>query len=277
VDNILLKLQKLIAHRDSAEKIGSLKEAEAFAELIQKLLLKHKLTISDVDAHKEEEAGVSSGLDVDPRRFGMKDKDDMIHWLFKLAATIAKVNDCQLMVTSRTVKTNKAEKKATGKDYKYESTNRFIFVGIQTDRMVAEEFYVYMAKLVWELAGKAGDSMKEDFRTEILRQLGKCAPGHLSAKLHDFRHSYCKGFVDAVSERLVEAYDLAKREAAVQERGLMVIDRRALMVKDYMKQISTVQTDTQFYKAGKQSVGYGMGLMQGKKVALTSKTVETRK
>ncbi len=266
------KLQKLIKHQQSAAAIGNQAEAEAFAGRVQALLTKHKLSMSDLEAKEEEKEGVTSGLAVDPRRFGMKDKDGMIPWLLNLAQAIAKVNECEVLVQQTMKQTTKKEQKA-GKFFTAKTTNQFIFVGIEADRLAAEEFYVYMAKLVWEMAGKSGDSVKEKFRQDIMWQLGKCAPGHLSAKLHDFRHSYCKGFVSEVSRRLVEAKEKEKAAAKNTETGLMIIDRRALMVRTYVTQISTRGPATEFYQKGKQNLGFEMGRVQGQKVALTSKTV----
>jgi len=275
-DNTIQKLKKMIAHQQSAAALGNTAEAEAFAQRIQQWLTKHKLSMSDLQAKEEEKEGVSSGLAVDPRRFGMKDKDDMIPWLLTLAHNIAKVNDCEILVNTKVRNATKAEQKKTGKFYASQTTNQFVFVGIETDRLVAEELYVYMAKLAWEMAGKEGDRLKESFRAEIMLKLGKCAGGHLSAKLHDFRHSFCKGFAKAVTERLVAARE--KEKAAAQaasntETGLMVIDRRALMVRTYMEKNSTKSANASFYGAGKTNIGFALGFDRGSKVVLTSKTV----
>jgi hypothetical protein len=270
---IIRKLQLLISHQQSAAAIGNQAEAEAFAGRIQQMLSKHKLSMTDLEAKEEEKEGVTSGLAVDPRRFGMKDKDGMIPWLLDLARSIAKVNDCEILVQQVQKATKSRKAMLAGKFFKTQTTNQFIFVGIEVDRVAAEEFYVYMAKLVWEYAGKAGDDVKERLRREIMYEIGKCAPGHLSAKLHDFRHSYCKGFVSAVTKRMIDAREAEKAQAANTETGLMVIDRRAVMVRTYVTKISTKGPATEMYNKGRQSMGFEMGRQQGQKVALTSKTV----
>ena len=255
---IIFKLQKLLNHKQSAEAIGNVHEATAFAEKIQKLLTEHKLSITDIAAKEEEKAGVTEGSAVDPRRFGMKDKDKIIPWLLRLAQGIAKANDCAILVSSHAL---------SGK-----VSNKFIFVGIDADRIAAEEFFTYMAKLIWEMAGKEGDRQKEDFRQEILYDLGRCAPGHLSAKLHNFRHSYCMGFANAVVERMTEERQRQMAAQAPQSTALVLVDRRGLAVRTHMQKY-TATSKTKQYGAGGVDIGYALGTRDGKKVALTSRTI----
>lgn len=42
------------AHAESAEKIGNEEEAQAFAAMLQKLLLKHKLSMTEVEVAAED-------------------------------------------------------------------------------------------------------------------------------------------------------------------------------------------------------------------------------
>jgi len=55
MDTILVKIQKLIAHQKSAEEMGSIHEAEAFALKIQKLANKHNISLNDIPMDKLKE------------------------------------------------------------------------------------------------------------------------------------------------------------------------------------------------------------------------------
>lgn len=68
-DKILGKLKKLMLHKESAEKLGSIAEAEAFALKIQKLLNEYNLSLSDINLEdrkdqvkKEKADGKSPGF-----------------------------------------------------------------------------------------------------------------------------------------------------------------------------------------------------------------------
>jgi hypothetical protein len=52
-EKILDKLGKIKAHMESAKEIGNEQEAEAFAGMLQQLLLKHKLEMTDIDYNRE--------------------------------------------------------------------------------------------------------------------------------------------------------------------------------------------------------------------------------
>src|SRR4051812_11592634 len=55
-EKIVEKLAKIKAHADSAKAIGNEQEAQAFAGMLQQMLLKHKLEMSDLDYRKEMES-----------------------------------------------------------------------------------------------------------------------------------------------------------------------------------------------------------------------------
>lgn len=55
MENIIEKIKKLIRHQESAEKIGSLNEANAFASKIQKMLNEHNLSMKDITIEELEE------------------------------------------------------------------------------------------------------------------------------------------------------------------------------------------------------------------------------
>ena len=87
-DKILEKIQKLMAHAESAGSIGSAAEAEAFASKIKAMLDEHDLSMTDVEIH----AARSSNIEVEPLTFiNPLYKPE---WLTVLVGTIAAVNGC---------------------------------------------------------------------------------------------------------------------------------------------------------------------------------------
>lgn len=55
MENILAKIKKLFSHQKSAEKLGSIHEAEAFAAKIQKLLIQYNLSLKDISFEERKE------------------------------------------------------------------------------------------------------------------------------------------------------------------------------------------------------------------------------
>lgn len=87
IEKIKDKLQKLVALRDSANKIGSLAEAETLAQKIQELCLKYNLEVSQLKLDKVEDfVSNLKEYEVDKREGD---------WMEYLWAIIAKHNFCQ--------------------------------------------------------------------------------------------------------------------------------------------------------------------------------------
>ena len=53
-DKMIDRIQKLLAHADSAKKLGNEEEAQAFAAKVNELLLKHKLSMSSVEVAAQD-------------------------------------------------------------------------------------------------------------------------------------------------------------------------------------------------------------------------------
>jgi len=120
-DRVINQLRKLIAHQRSAEKIGSLAEAAAFATTIQRLLEKHHLELSDVDVAATDEVGEerweAAPFGLPRRRTG---------WLERIALAVAHTHFCRLIVIP--------------------GLSSFYLVGRAADREVASFMVVYLSR-----------------------------------------------------------------------------------------------------------------------------------
>jgi hypothetical protein len=309
---IVEKLKKLIEHQNSAAAIGSQKEAEAFASKVQELLSKYKLSMSDVEARVEEEAGVGKSsvplVGKKGERNALLDKPGIYPWLWTLASTIANCNDCMALVspTYKYVPYNEAQKRLTRlqkelaqtkqlvnklgfgghaikeledeiallRDRSVEVTgyNTYVFVGVETDRLAVVELYKYFYVLCWEMAIQESDRHREEFRSQVERH----GEGNVSKITHEFRHSFCQGFANAVSSRLREQREAMLAKAAQASNtcsALMVVDRRALMVKDWMK-TNAGDGHVGAYKAGDiNTTAYAAGVAMGQQVNLNGRAI----
>ena len=53
-ENLIEKIQKLMAKAESAKNMGSTAEAEVFAAKVNEMLMKHNLSMMDVESYKTE-------------------------------------------------------------------------------------------------------------------------------------------------------------------------------------------------------------------------------
>ncbi len=130
--DILDVLAKLMAHEESARKIGSAAEAEAFAGKIQELLLKHNLTMGEVEATNEERAKVKKAVHVEEAEVtaedirGVGNTRGRYPHLVQLALVVADGHFCRLLLRS--------------------SRKALVFIGEDTNRQVAMAMYQWLAR-----------------------------------------------------------------------------------------------------------------------------------
>jgi hypothetical protein len=97
LDAIQKKIVALIKKRDSAEELGSLAEAEAFAAKIQDLSLKYGIEISSLDMDDQTRMNNPQGKDIDLTQYMRRHESD---WIMKLFSATARGNMCEI-ITNR--------------------------------------------------------------------------------------------------------------------------------------------------------------------------------
>lgn len=170
-DRLLDKLQKIKAHADSAKKIGSEAEAQAFADMLQKLLLDHDLQLSDLEFERMERTEPIEDQYVNWHDHGVKVKNNRVEWQERLAMMIAKHNFCRILVCP--------------------GTNNFWLVGRREHRAVAEYMIVTLTRALDAIATK-----------EYGRYFRECYARGVVHEARGFRESFITGFLYRLFERL---------------------------------------------------------------------------
>lgn len=189
---IIDRIRKLHAKAESAKAIGSFEEAATFAEAVEKMLMKYKLsasTLSEEDREREDPLG-AHWMEWDAHE-GLKTNKRRIPWIERLTAIVCDAHFCSLIVSTR--------------------SSNILIIGREQDRAVCEYMCVMLVRLGIELADKA-------YRAERYKQwkLGKMH------EAHGFREAFLFGYVTRLRERYA-----AMRAAEVREHGAGV----ALVVK----------------------------------------------
>ena len=197
LNRVIEKLRKIKAHSESAEKIGSIDEAETFAAMFQQLLLKHKLETTDIEFEEEEkdEPVDQHVVDWQELRFGKQSK--RVAWIERLARIISRAYFCRFLVTSRSA--------------------RITLVGRKTDTEVAEYMLVTLVRIAERLVRKEYSAFRKE---------------HPHGETKGFNRSFMIAFANRLSER----YDEERRSATTESTALVRINRAESAVKDYMKQ-----------------------------------------
>src|SRR3990167_5446754 len=122
MDNSILEtLHKLKAKADSLLEVGNQEEAELFAAKVQELLLRHKLTMSDVETAAQDRDDTIEKEIQPPATKGAK------WWALELAKVVSEAHFCMRF-------NNRSQPGAIS------------FVGRKSDREVAIYMFIYLVR-----------------------------------------------------------------------------------------------------------------------------------
>ena len=199
LNRVIEKLRKIKAHSESAEKIGSIDEAEAFAAMFQQLLLKHKLETTDIEFEEEEkdEPVDRHVVDWQELRFGKQSK--RVAWIERLAQIISRAYFCRFLIKS--------------------GSTRITLVGRKTDTEVAEYILVTLVRIAERLVRKEYSAFRKE---------------HPHGETKGFNRSFMIAFANRLSER----YDEERRSATTESTALVRVNRAEQAVKNYMEQFT---------------------------------------
>lgn len=201
-DKILDKLAKLKAAAEGEAAIGNAEAAEAFAGMINTLLLRHDLSMADVPTSiGAPEEPIVEHL-VDPSKHEIKFTRNRIAWQEALARVVADAHMCRFLVTS--------------------GTNYITLVGTREHVMVAEYAYVVLVR--------AADKMSWDARNEWW----KSVHGGRHVKSGNFRAAWLLGFIERIGERFAEVRRTEVKAAANASTALMCINKALSRANSYV-------------------------------------------
>ena len=100
-NKIMDRLIKLQAQRDGEAEIGNLEASEAFAGMINKMLIEHELNPSDIDYARAADRDPVIEIRCDLAKYGVDKKKSRIAWQEQLARIVSHANLCKFLVAPR--------------------------------------------------------------------------------------------------------------------------------------------------------------------------------
>jgi len=231
MENIVEKLQKLIAHEESAKAIGNIAEAAAVAGMIAKLMQKHGLDAADLELEEVTETPVAS-TSVNPGSRTGKARGSRSKWRETLARGVASAMFCKLMVT------------------KGKSTLHF--VGRQEQREAAVMLFNYLH----DLTNRLGKSEYKKYREANVYPMSA----------HDYRHSFTVGFADAVYARLFNDLQTLRGNT---EKGMVLVNKHEQAIQQYFSGMRIGRAQGLVRSVGGD--GYKTGYARGSEANLKAK------
>jgi hypothetical protein len=201
-EKIIDKIAKLKAHAESAAKIGNEAEAEAFAEMMQRLLLKHKIEMSDLEFANMERVEPVDKHRVDYDKYNMHVKGTRVEWIERLATIVARAHFCRILV--------------------HLGSSRISMVGRKSDFEVAEYMLITLQRAIEHMSDKAA----YHYRLE-------CQRNGAPRMANGFRAAYIDHFV----RRLADRYEAERQaQSGATSMALVRVNKSEGAVDDYMFQ-----------------------------------------
>lgn len=246
-EKVITKAAKLKAHMESAKKIGSLQEAEAFASMLQRMLAQHKLEMTDLEYVKMTDADPVSTHRIDyTKHKDVKLRKQRIQWIEDLASCVARAFLCRILV--------------------HDKSSRITLVGRKADCEMAEYMFVTMQRLVerishneWWKAHR--EKVKRGYTNEEARE-----------ELSGFRPAFIQSFVRRISERYDEERAKMRNENA-GSTALVRLDMKP--VDDFVAEKFTTTAKTLSTKIATHSEGWHRGRKVANDLNLTPNAMKT--
>lgn len=179
-EKVIARLVKMQASRDGEAKLGNSAAAEAFAEAINRMLLDHELSPSDLDYARATDNDPVIELSVNRGNYKIEEKQTRVAWQESLARIVAKAHLCTFLIRP--------------------GSNSITFVGTKSHATVAEYVYGTLVPVAVQL----GLREYRTFRYECVKR-----DGHKRAA-NGFKEAWLSAFLSRIEERFTEA-----RHAAV--------------------------------------------------------------
>src|SRR4051812_44988051 len=97
MDKLVDRIKKMHAKAESAKQLGNEAEAFAFASAVQKLLLKHNLEMTDVEAALAAKEDPVKAHYFYPETFGLPKRRSRVQWSELLARIVADAHMCGIL------------------------------------------------------------------------------------------------------------------------------------------------------------------------------------
>jgi hypothetical protein len=200
-DKVLRKLQKLQASREGEAALGNEAAAEAFAGMINKMLIEYELNPTDIDYARATDNDPIIELKVNQSAYRIEQSKVRQAW--------QQAHLCTILIRPR--------------------SNDIYFVGTKSHATVAEYVYGTMVPAVAKMSKTA--------EVRYWHQTG-CGRG-VNNKAKGYRAAWIDAFIGRIWERFAEARRAAVAEAAANrggstETGLMRLDGALMKVRKYI-------------------------------------------
>lgn len=238
------KIHKLKTHAESAKDIGNEAEAHAFANMIQKLLSKYQLSMSEVEhaAHLENDTVIENWVEHGEDKFPRKGRRTL--WTEILAALVGKANGCVFLVRPQ--------------------SNSICFVGFEVNAKLAEHMFTVLARAIADMAERE----RRKFRYECQRD--GCM--HLTK---NFKASFLEGFLERLRDRFAAFEHENDGDHTTHKYALVRTKSDLDKAREHLARMNTRRAASPARPRAGNAAGHAAGIKAANSMPLNRRAVST--
>lgn len=191
MDKLMDRIKKMHAKAESAKQLGNEAEALTFASAVQKLLLKHNLEMTDVEAAVQEQQDPIKAHYFNPEAFGLPRKRSRVLWSELLAYVVADAHMCGVLPVHR--------------------TNTFLIIGSRQNRQACEYMIVFLTRYAIEHSEK-----------DYVKYFYKCLNEGDVKQARGYKSGWLMGFVSRLAARYKADKAAVVKEAEAKNPHAMI-------------------------------------------------------
>lgn len=239
MDKLVDRIRKMHAKAESAKQLGNEAEAFAFASAVSKLLLKHNLEMTDVEAAIQEQQDPVKAHYFRPDDFGLPKKKTRVLWSELLAHVVADAHMCGILPVHK--------------------SNQILIIGSRSNRQACEFMIVFLTRYAIEHSEK--DYVKEFYR---------CLNAGDVKQARGYKAGWLMGFVTRLATRY--RADMKQVVAEVQVKNphaLVRLKHQLAQIKEVKDAVSEPSRPPQGRRDGEGTDrGVADGMRHGDQVQL---------
>lgn len=244
-ERIIKKILKLKAQHESEASLGNAEAAQAFAAMMNKLLIQNEISPSELSYAEAKVDDPIIEFAAQIKTYGIQESRVRIAWQETLASIVARANLCRILVRPK--------------------SNAIVFVGTKSHTIVAEYIYGCIVPLV--------DKMSKKAEVDYWRETG-CGRG-ADNKARGYRAAWINSFVNRIYERFEEAKQDALEEIRIDtgetSTALVRLNTASQRVEQYINDkfaSKKATADALRRRASYHSAGMAAGREAANKIAL---------
>jgi hypothetical protein len=249
---ILDKLTKIKAHMESAAKIGSEAEAQAFAAAMARIMMEHEISMTDIEVSSRDASEPVESYYIDYNKYGKDDqpKKARVNWRESLAGIIADAHFCRILV--------------------HRKSSRITLVGRKSDCEVAEYMIVTLTRLLEKMSNS-------EWGKEWRRMGGQESPARnkeVRMDLSGFETAYRTAFITRLRHRYETERKTVKHEHS-DSTALIRIDKRITEVNVHIESMKLGTSKALTSAKSHNALGWRRGTEAADRLDLGGKAVKT--